>query len=84
MIHQLFLADDHYENCVGDALKKCTVEEMRVNGEDDDKDEYVFFNCMKTEQKTCNPLIMRHFMDQMDAYKKRWKKLMELEEIEGM
>ena len=65
-------------------MKKCTVEEMRVNGEDDDKDENVFFNCMKTEQKTCNPLIMRHFMDQMDAYKKRWKKLMELEEIEGM
>ena len=65
-------------------MKKCTVEEMRVNGEDDDKDAYVFFNCMKTEQKTCNSLIMRHFMDQMDAYKKRWKKLMELEEIEGM
>ena len=57
---------------------------MRENGEDDDKDEYVFFNCMKTEQKTCNPLIMNHFMDQMDAYKKRWKKLIELEEIEGM
>ena len=33
-------------------MKKCTVEEMRVNGEDDDNDEYVFFNCMKTEQKT--------------------------------
>ena len=83
--------NDAYHNCAGEAIKKCVIESMHVfNHEqgdsevvDDADDAYV--RCLEEQTKTCKHPIMRHFIEQIEAYKKHVKQLemLEFEEQQG-
>ena len=47
---------------------------------DDTDDAYI--RCLEEQTKTCNHPIMRHFFEEIEAYKKHVKQLEELESEE--
>ena len=89
--------DDDYHKCAGDAIKKCLIESMQVSehelGEgdpvaeagNDANDDYVSCLEERTKAKKCDHAIMRHLLEQIEAYKKHVKQLemLEVEEQQG-
>ena len=72
-------------------MKKCLIESIQVSEHeegdpeagDDADDDYIC--CIEEQTKTCNYHIMRHFFEQIEAYKKHVKQLemLESEEQQG-
>ena len=77
--------NDPYEQCAGDALKKCVIQDVNLFDHHVglNKEEYSYVACMKKQAETCSGAMMRHLVEQVEAYKEHVKKLTELEELEG-
>ena len=48
-----------------------------------ESEEYVHIECMTKEAETCTADILRHTVEQLEAYKRHLKQLGELEELMG-
>lgn len=85
MILRFLAENDPYEQCGGDALEKCVIRDVNLFEHHValDKEESSYVACMKKEAETCSGAMMRHLMEQVEAYKEHIKKLIELEELEG-
>lgn len=74
-------------------MKKCMIETFHVfkhELEEGDPEAYHdadndYIRCLKEETKTCNYPIVRHLLEQLEAYKKHVKQLemLEAEEQQG-
>ena len=77
--------NDKYVKCAGNAVKKCLIHHVHLSASaKEGKDDYAYIKCMKEQAKTCKEAILRHVVDQLEAYKRHLKQLMKLEELEGL
>ena len=58
------------------------VEVLDTDKEVSDSEDYVYIECMTKEAETCPAEILRHAVEQLEAYKRHLKQLGELEELE--
>ena len=76
---------DPYEECTGDATKKCWIADVELyeHEGDPDAEDDAYIQCMEKQSKSCSCPIMQHVLEQLKAYKEHVKELLKLAEQEG-
>lgn len=66
-------------------MKKCLIADVELfeHEGDPDAEDDAYIRCMEGKAKSCKYPIMQHVLDQLKAYKKHVKQLLELAEKEG-